>query len=263
LEANPAAGPLPKEDNIMAEQPLDGQPGDESTPPELHLVPRDTSFEHALDETAPKPESVHDGDGMEIPRLGGERLPIVPEHLRTLAGIRSTVYKYFDAARFHALFHTLRSPKYLVMSVLWALVGVVKLARVQLRWWWVIEQSMLRTKAVLDGNSAEWRSLHTHAIKRRSFRGACLGAELLAVALALVLVAVLAPWWAWFIAAAVAVPPLARYGRPAMRPIVQSAVTTPLVRRISTDAIVRAYEVGGLSSTDPRSRSCICRSAPP
>jgi hypothetical protein len=52
-------------------------------PPELHLVPRDTSFEHALDETAPEAELVHDGDGIEIPRLGGERRPIVPAHLRT------------------------------------------------------------------------------------------------------------------------------------------------------------------------------------
>ena len=71
----------------MSEDPI----GDESTPPpELHLVPRDTSFEHPLDETAPKPEPVHDGDGIEIPRLGGERRPIIPEHLQTWQGIQST-----------------------------------------------------------------------------------------------------------------------------------------------------------------------------
>src|ERR1700677_3294897 len=105
--------------------------------PELHLVPRDTSFEHPLDETAGKPEPVHDGDGIEIPRLGGERKPIVPEHLRTLAGIRSTVWKYIDAAGFHVSFHALRSPKYLGASLWWAVVGVVLLARAQLKWWWV------------------------------------------------------------------------------------------------------------------------------
>ena len=55
-----------------------------------------------------------------MPRLGGERLPIVPEHLRTLAGIRWNVWKYLDAARFHVMFHALRSPMYLVLSVLWA-----------------------------------------------------------------------------------------------------------------------------------------------
>ena len=47
-------------------------------------------------------------------------------------------------------------------------------------------------------------------------------------------------------------PPFAHYGRPDHRPIVQSAVTTPLVRKISTDAIVRAYERAGLCSTDPK-----------
>ena len=220
--------------------------------PELHLVPRDTSFEHLLDETAPRPEPVHDGDGIEIPRLGGERLPIVPEHLRTLAGIWAAAYKYLDAARFHTAFHALRSPKYLAWSVWWAIVGLGKLAKAQCAWWWVTEQSNLRSKAVVDGNSPEWRSLHSHVIKRRSFRGACLGFEVFMVALTLVLVAVYAPWWAWFIVAAIAVPPLAHYGRPDMRPIVQSAVTTPLVRKISTDAIVRAYERAGLCSTDPK-----------
>jgi len=236
----------------MAEWPQDGQGVGDQPDAEVIPIKRDTSFEHQLDETAPKPEPVHDGDGISIPRLGGERLPIVPEHLQTWAGIRSTVYRYFDAARFHATFHVLRSPKYLACSVWWALAGIVKLAKVQLHWWWVIEQSSLRTKAVLDGNSPEWRSLHSHVVKRRSFRGAVLGGELAAVALVLVLVAVLAPWWAWLIAAAVAVPPFAHYGRPDMRPIVQSAVTTPLVRKISTDAIVRAYERAGLCSTDPK-----------
>jgi hypothetical protein len=35
-------------------------------------------------------------------------------------------------------------------------------------------------------------------------------------------------------------------------PIITSAVTTPLVRKISTDAIVRAYERAGLCTTDPK-----------
>ena len=99
----------------MSELPIDGE---NTPPPELHLVPRDTSFEHALDETAPAPEPVHEGDGIEIPGLGGERRPIIPEHLQTWEGIRTTTGKYLDAARFHTLFHSLRSPMYLVMGVL-------------------------------------------------------------------------------------------------------------------------------------------------
>jgi DNA segregation ATPase FtsK/SpoIIIE, S-DNA-T family len=223
-----------------------------SAPPEVLTVPRDTSFEHQLDETAPKPVPVHDGDGHAIPRLGGERRDIIPAHVRTLKGIWSTVCKYLDAARFHSLFHLLRSPMYLAMSVLWAVVGVGRLANRQRQWWWVSEQTFLRSKAVVEGNSPEWRKLHSDVRKVRSWRGAVLAAELFAILLAGVLVAALCPWWAWLIVAAIAMPPLAHHGHPAHLPILQSAVTTPLVRMISTDTIVRAYEVAGLSSTDPK-----------
>jgi hypothetical protein len=182
----------------------------------------------------------------------GERRDIIPAHLRTWKGIRSTAYRYFDAARFHTLFHALRSPQYLAMSAWWAIVGLVRLGRRQLAWWWVTEQGYLRSKAVVDGNSPEWRALHSHVIKRRSFRGACLAAELFAVVLVLVLVAAFAPWWSWFVVAAAAGPPLAAYGHPDSMTIFKSAVMTPLVRKVSTDAIVRAYERAGLCSTDPK-----------
>jgi DNA segregation ATPase FtsK/SpoIIIE, S-DNA-T family len=221
-------------------------------PPELHLVPRDTSFEHSLDEAAPAPEAVHHGDGIEIPRLGGERRPIIPGHLRTREGIRRTAGKYLDAARFHVLFHLLRAPFYLILGVLWAFVGGVKVARAQRDWWWLAEQSFLRSKAVVDGNSPEWRALHSLARKTRSWRGAVLGAEAFALLITLVLLLFLAPWWWWLVIAAVVMPPLARYGRPAHRPIVSSAVTAPLVRKVSTDAIIRAYSTAGLCSADPK-----------
>jgi len=223
--------------------------------PEILSVPRDTSFEHALDEDAPEPVPVHDGDGIAIPRLGGERLPIVPEHLRTLAGVRSVAWKYIDAAWFHSAFHMLRSPRYLTWSTLWAVAGAVKLAKKQIHWWWVLEQGHLRSKAVLDLNSPEWRALHSSARKTRSWRGAVLGFELFMVVLTMACIEVFAPWWAWFVVYALAMPPLARFGRPDARPIFTSAVTTPLVRKVSTDAIVRAYEAAGLCSTDPKKPS--------
>jgi DNA segregation ATPase FtsK/SpoIIIE, S-DNA-T family len=237
----------------MTDPGLDGHSdGAEASPPQLHLVPRDTSFEHALDETAPKPELVHDGDGITIPALGGDRRPIVPEHLQTWEGISGTAAKYLDAARFHSLFHALRSPGYLVLGVIWAIVGAGKIARAQRDWWWVSEQSFLRSKAVVEGNSPEWRSLHGIARKTRSWRGTVLGAEAFAIVLTFVLIAALAPWWSWLVVAALAMPPLAHHGRPKHRPIVSSAVTTPLVRKVSADAIVRAYERAGLCSTDPK-----------
>ena len=230
----------------------DPERDDEGAAPELHLVPRDTSFEHALDETAPEPEPVHDGDGIEIPSLGGERRPIVPEHLRTWKGIRSTAGKHADAARFHTLFHLLRAPMYLVTGVFWACVGAVKLTRRQVSWWWLAEHSYLRSKAVVEGNSPEYRALLAAARKTRRVRGFALAAEAFAILLTFVLVAAFAPWQSWFIVAAAAMPPLAHVGRPKHRPIVQSAVTTPLIRKINTDAVTRAYESAALCSTDPK-----------
>jgi hypothetical protein len=214
-------------------------------------VPRDTSFEHPLDETAPRPEPVHEGDGMPLPRLGGERRPIIPVHLRTLGGVWRVACEYADAARFHALFHALRSPKYLAWSAVWAVAGVLRVAEAQRRWWWVTEQAYLRSKAVVDGNSPEWRSLHNLVRKTRSWRGSVLAGEAMVIAAGCVLLA-LCPWWAQALALAVAVPLLAHAGHPASMPIIQSAATTPLVRKISTDVIIRAYEAAGLCSTDPK-----------
>ena len=235
----------------MAEPTPDGQePQDAEILP--FKVPRDTSFEHALDETVPKPEPVHAGDGAELPRLGGERRPIVPRHLRSPHGIWKVILKYLDAAGFHAAFHALRSPKYLALGVVWAVVGLGKIARDQQRWWWVTEHAPLRSKAIVEGNAGEWRKLHSDVVRRRSFRGFVLLGALVAVAVTLVLIAAFCPWWAWLIVAAVAMPPLAHHGHPRHLPIVQSAVTTPLVPKISTDAIIRAYERAGLCSTDPK-----------
>ena len=240
----------------MTDVQLNGhKPAAEDPPPAaptILLVPRDTAFDHPLDDTVPKPVPVHVDGGNELPALGGERRDIVPEHLRAWKGIKSTIGKYLDAARFHTLFHLLRSPMYLVLGVLWAVVGVVRIANSQRQWWWVTEASGLKTKAVVDGNSPEYRAVASHVIKRRSYRGAVLAAELAAVVLPGIMIAALCPWWAWLVVAAVAVPPLAHAGRPRHRPIISSAVTTPLVRRISTDAILRAYEVAKLSSTDPK-----------
>jgi len=57
-----------------------------------------------------KPEAVHDGDGTEIPRLGGERRPVVPRAPADLGGRQ--VHRGQVPGRppgFHASFHLLRA----------------------------------------------------------------------------------------------------------------------------------------------------------
>ena len=232
----------------------DPERDDEDAAPELHLVPRDTSFEHPLDETVPKPEPVHDGDGAEIPPLGGERKPIVPEHLRTWAGIK-------EAWRTSTLTlpgSTSRSTRFARRPTWsWACSGADRRhrqGRPPANRLVVAVGAVLTSgpKAVAEGNSPEYRALLAVQRKTTRVRGFVVGAEAFAILLTFVLITAFAPWWAWLVVVAVAMPPLSRAGRPRHRPIVQSAVTTPLVRKISTDAIVRAYEAGGLCSTDPK-----------
>ena len=164
-----------------------------------------------------------------------------------------TAYKYLDAARFHVAFHALRSPKYLAWSVVVGHRRRRPARQGAAAWWWVTES---RRPAVQGRGRRQLARVAVAALARHQARarGAARASapSCSRVVLALVLVDALAPWWAWFVVAAIVVPPLAHYGRPDHRPIVQSAVTTPLVRKISTDAIVRAYESAGLCTTDPK-----------
>ena len=221
-------------------------------PPPDVKVPRDTSFEHALDETAPKPEPVHDGDGIEIPKLGGERRRRHPRAPADVEGHPRTA-----ASTWTPPGSTPRSTgcaRRCTWSSAWCgpSSGVIRLAEAQRRWWWVSEQSSLRSKAVVDGNSPEWRSLHNDV--RRDALVARVGARRRGGS------SWLRAWCSGPRRPVVGVAHRRRRGHAAaralraagQRPIVQSAVTTPLVRKISTDAIVRAYERAGLCSTDPK-----------
>ena len=119
------------------------------------------------------------------------------------------------------------------------------------RWWWLAEQTRLRSLAVIAGDSREWRNLHKDAKNTRRDRG-------------LVLLAAafgprrgrsrrwwtFAPWWGWAILAAVALPLLARAGRPADKKIIRAATTTPRFRVINADVVLRAYYAAGLGNPD-------------
>ena len=221
-------------------------------PPPVATVPRDTSFEHLLDE-----DGARAGPG---PRRRWHRDPesrrgAPADRARAPADAGRDPLDGVQVPRRRPVPRAV--PRAALAEVPRDVRGVGSRRHRQAgksagTWWWVTENTLLRSMLVVAGNATEWKSQHNHVRKTRSWRGSVLGGELAAVVTALALIAVLCPWWAWLIAAAVAVPPLAHYGRPGHLPIIQSAVTTPLVRKISTDAIVRAYEAAGLCSTDPK-----------
>ena len=66
--------------------PFPRQPADPA--PDTPDATSDTSFEVELDdEPAAKPEPVDAGEGIVLPDPDGEHYPVIPEHLRSLAGI--------------------------------------------------------------------------------------------------------------------------------------------------------------------------------
>ena len=233
----------------MTDQDQDARPDAELAIP--RAVPGesyDTSYEVELDGAAPA------GSGaparVDLAPAPGERQPVIPAHLRTRAGLRAALARQAQLAGHRAAYHSIRSPRYLLLALVWALAGVVRLALRQLRWWWLLEQSGLRNDAAADGDAREWRALHREAKETRRVRGMVLAAEVVALAAAVAVLVLVAPWWARALLAAAALPMLARAGRPADMRIVRPAVVTPRFRRLNSDVVLRAYYAAGLGHPD-------------
>ena len=206
----------------MAEQVVNGQPFD-SDPDSDAIEGKVVPFPGAT----PAPAKPQRGQP-------GELRDIIPAHLRTWQGIRKAAHWHWRRARHHSLYHAVRSPKRLVLTIWWALAGVARIAFAQLAWWWVSEQAYLRHEAIAAADSAKWLSLHKHVREVRLVRGCILGAEVVALALVAAAVTSYLPVL-WIPIGLVAVPLLAWIGRPADKPIVTSAVVPGAVERLTTE----------------------------
>jgi S-DNA-T family DNA segregation ATPase FtsK/SpoIIIE len=215
----------------------------------------DTSFEVRMDDGPPSvPEPVDDGEGIVLPDPDGEAYPVIPEHLRSLAGIGGTLGRHGRRLGHRAAFHGIRSPRYLLLAVAYAVAGVFRLAGRQLAWWWLSEQEYLRSHAAASGDAREWMRLHREVKDTRRVRGIILAGEASALLAAVLAMVRFAPWWAWLLAAAVAVPALARAGRPEDKPIISAAMTVPRFRVLNSDVVLRAYYSAGLGDPDKAGR---------
>jgi S-DNA-T family DNA segregation ATPase FtsK/SpoIIIE len=212
--------------------------------------PLDTSFEVELDDTPETaPEPVDDGFGYVLDDEP-DMYPVIPEHLRTFGGIADALGRHARRGAHHAGFHGVRSPRYLVLALVWAFVGAFRLAGRQLSWWWVTDLADLRSTAVANGDSREYLRLHREARETRLIRGIVLAGEAVGLLLGALAMWKLAPWWAWALLAAVGVPLLARAGRPEDMPIISTATTVPRFRVLNADTVLSAYYDAGLGNPD-------------
>ena len=175
----------------------------------------------------------------------GELRDIIPAHLRTWAGVRKVLERHWKLARHHTLYHLVRSPKRLVLTLWWAGVGTGRLAFAQMSWWWVSEQTYLRHESVAANDPRTWESLHKHARETRLVRGCVLLGELAGLALAAAIVTAYVAW-AWAPILLAVIPLLAWVGRPSDKPILDSATVPVAYERLSKDVILRALGALGI-----------------
>lgn len=209
----------------------------------------DTSYEVALDdEPGSRVEAVHDGDAVARLPFDGERRAIIPAPLRSVAAARAETLRLTDVARHHGTFHAIRSPWYLAKTLLWAVYGLLIMVAKLAGWLGVAEHLPLRSLAVINGDSREYRSLGSHARQERKERRAIVAVVFVAACAALGIFLRYAPDKLWTTAGvgAVAVLLLARAGRPPDRPIVTPSMITPRFRVINSDVVLRAYYAAGL-----------------
>jgi S-DNA-T family DNA segregation ATPase FtsK/SpoIIIE len=193
---------------------------------------------------------VHPLEGIALPSRPGERHPVIPGHLRTWTGVRNTVARHGGLVAHRGAYHAVRSPAYVLLVIVWATYGLLVTIGHMIRWWWLAEQTHLRSQAVISGDAKEWRNLHQDARDTRRSRGIALITAAAAVLLGTVLMLHYAPWWGWALLVIVVLPLLARAGRPTDKPIIRPATTTPRFRVLNADVVLRAYYAAGLGHPD-------------
>lgn len=223
---------------------LNGEPANGTT-----TNGKGSHFDVALD-----PEPSSGGMPVEAPATDEPgRREVIPPALRTWRALKAETRHTAGRWAHVTAFHALRSPWYLIQTLWYATVGVVKLAGRQLRWWWVDEVHTLRQAAANAEDAQTWLKLHREGKATRAFRGIVLLGEVGSVAaLAFMwptLVAAL-PWWAITVAISGVVLALSLVGKPAGRSIITHAVVTGRFRRLNPDIVLRAYYAAGLGHPD-------------
>ncbi|MFK4084018.1 cell division protein FtsK [Kribbella sp. NPDC020789] len=235
------------------------RPQDESAGVLVPLSPSevesmDTAYEIALDNTDDDPATGKvivpvDTPGFPVAVSAGERLPIIPTHLRP-ENLKATTTRALARAGHVTAFHAVRSPWYATKFGWFATRGLSRLVGRQVRWWWVPNSVALEQKAADAGELKEWEKIHRQLKATRLWRGGVLALQNLGLLIAAPVLWNSAPTAGLVAGAAAAVAGLAHYGRPAGQTLVGTAVVAPRFRKLNSDIVLRAYYAAGLGKPD-------------
>ncbi|WP_239157466.1 cell division protein FtsK [Actinocatenispora thailandica] len=171
-----------------------------------------------------------------------DRAPVVPVWLNSRANIRTSLVYGMKEARYRAGYHAIRSPKYAGKAIVYAPVGFVRTVH-RLGSWAMAERHNwdLRQHAADRGDADTWMKLDARRQRQSRWRWT-LVLSLGAIAAAGTSFLALGPVptagkWA---ALALAVPVLARLGRPADKPITDRVSAGKTYRKLTAELVRRA-----------------------
>ncbi|MEU6031408.1 cell division protein FtsK [Streptomyces tauricus] len=218
---------LPDTDEPEAEGLTDGAPVD---PPREVYPPSVAEWMEAKDKT---------------------RLPVLPDWVK-LPDQRTAVRKW--AVRHYSAvvgYHAVRLPCIYTPKILWySPRGAWRWSTAIGRWVFDAEGKGLRLASVANEDAAEYLKLSRQRNDRVRLRGIVAAiASLVGLAATLTLY-VMAPSWLLLLAVATLTTTLGAVGAPADRPLIDLAKVTFRKRRLSSDIVIRAHEVAGLTSKD-------------
>ncbi|MBB2909149.1 S-DNA-T family DNA segregation ATPase FtsK/SpoIIIE [Streptosporangium becharense] len=187
----------------------------------------------------------------ELAEKNRTRRPIVPLWLRSRTDAIETLRWAGEYAAYVAGYQLARTPLYAGRLAVRAPRGLARLVAGMVRWTFDLEGEPVRLSAVQKADPEAYLKLSRQRDSRVRLRVWVSGAALVTLLIASIIVASV-PTAAQWTALAVAVAVLGVIGRPADRPLIDRAVIPTRVEKLTSDIVVRALTVLGVSGLNAK-----------
>ncbi|HEX6497759.1 MAG TPA: cell division protein FtsK, partial [Micromonosporaceae bacterium] len=175
-----------------------------------------------------------------------ERRPILPGWLRSHAELRDTARWAIGHTLHASAYHLTRTPLYAGRLVVRAPRGAARVIGGTVRWVFDLEGEPVRQATVRREDAESYLKLARQRDRRVRWRGLVATTAVAAMLAASITVA-LSPVWVRWSSLAVLLGLFGVAGKPADRPLLDTAVVVPRVAKLTSDVVVRALSVLGVA----------------
>lgn len=177
----------------------------------------------------------------------GERRPIVPAWLRSGTELVTQTRRLAGFALHASAYHATRVPKYAARILVRAPRGALRSMRGLARWLFDLQAEPIRQDAARRVDADTYLKLARERDRHVRWRGLVIAASVLPALAAVVAVALLAPGYVRWLAAAAVMVAFGLAGQSADRPLLDTAVVATRVAKLTSQVVVRALAACGLA----------------